>query len=127
MNPVRRKACIMIAVVCVALATSQSQGQAPHVAPQPTAGMGKIEFENDTMTVVSIHMAPHEKTPMHDIASPRLVVWLTDVHLKDTGADGSVSEYRRRAGSVDWITPRRHMGENLSEHDLDFIAIIPKR
>src|SRR5262245_47330919 len=125
MNPVRLKACIVIAVMCLALTASQSQSQAPHVAP--TAGLGSIEFENDAMTVVRIHMAPHEKTPMHDIASPRLVVWLTDVHLKDSGADGRVSEYRRRAGSVDWITPRRHMGENLSEHDLDFIAIIPKQ
>ena len=100
---------------------------AAHVGAQPMPQLGMIEFENDQLTVVRMHMAPHERTPMHDISSPRLVIWLTDAHLKDTGADGSVSEYRRRAGSVDWITPRRHMGENLSEHDLDFIAIIPKR
>ena len=63
---------------------------------------------------------------MHDIPSPRLVIWLTDMHLKDTDPDGRVSEYKRSAGSVEWITPRRHMGENLSDHGLDFLAIIPK-
>jgi hypothetical protein len=71
-------------------------------------------------------MGPHEKTPMHDIVSPRLVVWLTDAHLKDTGTDGSVTEYSRPAGSMDWVTPRRHMGENASDQGLEFLAIIPK-
>jgi hypothetical protein len=63
---------------------------------------------------------------MHDIVSPRLVIWLTDAHLKDTGSDGRVIEYSRTAGSIDWITPRRHMGENLSDRGLYFLAIIPK-
>jgi hypothetical protein len=88
--------------------------------------VGKIEFENESIVVLRMHMAPHEKTPMHDIVRARLVIWLTDAHLKDTGPDGSVSEYNRPAGSIDWITPRRHMGENLSDQGLDFLAIIPK-
>jgi hypothetical protein len=88
--------------------------------------VGEVDFENDAMVVMRVHMAPGEKTPMHDIASPRLVIWLTDAHLKDTGADGKVSEYNRPAGSIDWITPRRHMGENMSDLALDFLAIIPK-
>jgi hypothetical protein len=99
---------------------------AAHVGAQPMPQLGKIEFENDRLTVVRMHMAPHERTPMHDIPSPRLVIWLTDAHLKDTEADGSVSEYERPAGSSDWITPRRHVGENLSDQDLNFLAIIPK-
>jgi hypothetical protein len=97
---------------------------APGFAQTPE--FGRVEFENEAITVVRMHMAPHERTPMHDIASPRLVIWLTDAHLKDTGADGRVSAYNRRAGSIDWITPRRHMGENLSDQGLDFLAIIPR-
>jgi hypothetical protein len=89
-------------------------------------GVGKIEFENESVTVLRIHIAPHEKTPMHDIVSARLVIWLTDAHLKDTGSDGSVGEYNRPAGSIDWIMPRQHLGENLSDQGLDFLAIIPK-
>jgi hypothetical protein len=99
---------------------------AAHANAQPMPELGKIEFENDQLTVVRMHMAPHERTPMHDIPSARLVIWLTDAHLKDTGADGSVSEYKRLAGSSDWVTPRRHVGENLSNQDLDFLAVIPK-
>jgi hypothetical protein len=97
---------------------------APGFAQTPE--FGRVEFENEAITVVRVHMAAHERTPMHDIASARLVIWLTDMHLKDTDPDGRVSEYRRPAGSVEWITPRRHAGENLSDRGLDFLAIIPK-
>jgi hypothetical protein len=88
--------------------------------------MGKVEFENESITVLRMHMAPHEKTPIHDIVSARLVIWLTDAHLNDTGPDGSASEYNRPAGSIDWIMPRRHMGENLSDRRLEFLAVIPR-
>jgi len=88
--------------------------------------VGKVEFENESMIVLRMHMAPHEKTPMHDIVSPRLVIWLTDAHLKDTGPDGRANEYNRTRGAIDWISPRRHMGENLSDRSIDFLAIIPK-
>jgi hypothetical protein len=97
-----------------------------HAGAQPVPEFGKIEFDNDQITVVRIHMAPHERTAMHDIASPRLVIWLTDAHLRDIGADGSVNEYNRPAGFSDWVTPRRHMAENLSDQGLDFLAVIPK-
>jgi len=88
--------------------------------------MGKVEFENESMVVLRVRMSPHEKTPMHDIVSPRLVIWLTDAHMKDTGADGKASEYSRTSGLIEWITPRRHMGENMGDRSIDFLAIIPK-
>jgi hypothetical protein len=85
-----------------------------------------VEFENESILVVRIRMAPHEKTPMHDIASARLVVWLTDVHLRDTHANGSVDDVRRHPGDIDWVGVQRHAGENLSHEPLEFLAIVPK-
>jgi hypothetical protein len=76
--------------------------------------------------VVRVRMAPHEKTPMHDITSARLVVWLTDAHLRDTHPDGSANETHRRAGTIDWVGVQRHAGENLSHDPLEFLAIVPK-
>jgi hypothetical protein len=118
------KAAIFISIVWLTSTAAPSSAQMPTGAP--SLEFGGIEFENDMIAVVRMHMAPHERTPMHDIPSPRLVIWLTDMHLKDTDPDGRVSEYKRPAGSVEWITPRRHMGENLSDHGLDFLAVIPK-
>jgi hypothetical protein len=123
-----RRFCFNIATVCLLFAPSASAtwSQTPHAAGNQLQDMGKVEFENETIIVIRIHMAPREKTPMHDIVSPRLVIWLTDAHLRDTGADGRVTEYSRPAGSVDWVTPRRHIGENVSDQSLDFLAIVPK-
>ena len=99
-----------------------------HGAASPQAGPANavVEFENESIMVVRIRMAPHEKTPMHDIASARLVVWLTAAHLRDTHPDGSANETHRRAGDIDWVGVQRHAGENLSHEPLEFLAIVPK-
>ena len=94
--------------------------------PQPGPANAVVEFENESLIVVRIRMAPGEKTPMHDITSARLVVWLTDVYLRDTHADGSTDDIRRRAGDIDWTPVQRHAGENLAHEPLEFLAIVPK-
>lgn len=103
-------------------ATPSHTGSAPQNGPADVV----VEFENESMIVLRVRMAPHEKTPMHDIASARLVVWLTEVNLRDTHADGSADEIRRHPGDVDWVGIQRHAGENLSHEPLEFIAIVPK-
>ena len=67
----------------------------------PVAGPNEVntEIDNATTTVLRIRLAPHEKTPMHDV-SARLV-WLTDAHLRDTAEDGTTIDYYRTAGAVD--------------------------
>jgi quercetin dioxygenase-like cupin family protein len=96
------------------------------VLPQAGPANAQIELENESMVVVRVRMAPHEKTPMHDISSARLVVWLTDVHLRDAHPDGSADETRRKPGDIDWVPVQRHAGENLSQEPLEFLAIVPK-
>jgi beta-alanine degradation protein BauB len=85
----------------------------------------KVELANDSIVVLRIRLDPHEKTPMHEV-SPRVVVWLTDAHLRDTFADGKTSEIRRGAGTTEWIPAQEHSGENLSDKPIEFIAIVPK-
>ena len=100
--------------------------QTPSAPPPAGPADAKVEFENESIIVVRVRMAPHEKTPMHDITSARLVVWLTDAHLRDTHPDGSANETHRRAGAIDWVDVQRHAGENLSHEPLEFLAIVPK-
>jgi hypothetical protein len=129
---------IFIGCMCLVFASEPSSAQhaspgAHPMPPQsssapPPAGPAdaKVEFENESIVVVRVRMAPHEKTPMHDITSARLVVWLTDAHLRDTHPDGSANETHRRAGAIDWVDVQRHAGENLSHEPLEFLAIVPK-
>ena len=129
MNHALRRTALSIACL-ITLSASQpmSAQHAQHPPAAPAAGPAdaKVELENDAVAVVRIRMAPHEKTPMHDIATARLVVWLTDVHLRDTQGDGTVNEIRRRAGKFEWVPVQRHAGENLSDQPLEFLAIVPK-
>jgi hypothetical protein len=128
---------ICISTACLVLALGPGPGRAQHPGAQSTPSHGAaaprtgptnavVEFENETIVVVRIRMAPHEKTPMHDIASARLVVWLTDAHLRDTHPDGRAEEIRRRAGDIDWVGIQTHAGENLSPEPLEFLAVVPK-
>jgi len=93
----------------------------------PPAGPAEIltEIDNKEMTVLRVRLAPHEKTPMHGV-SARLVVWLTDADLQDTTEDGTTTDYHRMRGAIDWMSPRRHAGENLSDKPIVFLAIVPK-
>ena len=128
---------LWISAACLILGSGSDPGSAQHsgahstpshgaATPQPGLANAVVEFENESIVVVRIRMAPGEKTPMHDITSARLVVWLTDVHLRDTHADGSADDIRRRAGDIDWIPVQRHAGENLAHEPLEFLAIVPK-
>jgi len=129
---------LWISAACLLLAPGSDSGRAQHSGAHSTPSHGAaippagpanavVEFENESIVVVRIRMAPREKTPMHDITSARLVIWLTDAHLRDTHPDGSANETHRRAGEIDWVGVQRHAGENLSHEPLEFLAIVPKR
>jgi hypothetical protein len=85
----------------------------------------RIELDNPSVLVLRIVLGPHEKTGMHDV-SARLVIWLTEAHLRDTKPDGSVRQYDRTAGAVDWVPTQQHAGENLSDQPVEFLAVLPK-
>ena len=85
----------------------------------------KLEFENDAVRVLRILIGPHERIPMHDV-SPRVVIWLTDVHLRDTFPDGKTRQEDRQAGEITWVSREKHAGENLSDKPIEFIAVVLK-
>jgi quercetin dioxygenase-like cupin family protein len=128
---------LWVSAACLVLGSGSDPGSAQHsgahstpsyraAIPQAGPANAVVEFENESIVVVRIRMAPGEKTPMHDITNARLVVWLTDTHLRDTHADGSTDDIRRRAGDIDWVPVQRHAGENLAHEPLEFLAIVPK-
>jgi hypothetical protein len=128
---------LWLSAACLFLAFGSDPGKAQHSGAHSTPSHGAaipqcgpanavVEFENESIVVVRIRMAPGEKTPMHAITRARLVVWLTDVYLRDTHADGSIHDIRRRAGGFDWIPVQQHAGENLAREPLEFLAIVPK-
>ncbi len=109
---------LMACSTVTALAQDHSQAQ--------SAVDSTLLIENEFVQVVRISIPSHGKTPMHDV-SPRVVVWMADAHFVDRYADGTVREEMRKAGDAEWVSARRHAGENLSDQPMDFIAVIVKR
>ena len=126
MKPLLRLIIIAGALIAMFLATvnfAQNAG-ARRAQPQGPAEV-RPEFESDSIIVLRIRMAPHEKTAMHEL-SARLVVWLTDAHLRDTKPDGTATDYRRAAGTTEWVPAQQHAGENLADMPIEFLAVVPK-
>ena len=86
----------------------------------------KVDFENDQVRVVRVHIGPREKTAMHDRRAS-VVVFLTDNHVKFTFPDGKTEEHSdAKAGQARWATPLRYSAENLSDKPLSLIYVEPK-
>src|SRR5215469_1409183 len=108
---------IALSVTAVMAAATEAQERGPvDVA---------MLLENDQVQVLRLHLGAHEKTPMHDVTQ-RVVVWLSDAHFIDTYADGTRREEFRRSGDAEFVSTRRHAGENLSDQPMDFIAVVLK-
>ena len=119
------KAVIRAMVVIVAI-TLQSFSVARKVGAQDPVKVDpkhyKLEFENDQVRVVRVHVGPHEKTLMHDRPAS-VAVFLTDNHVKFTFPDGKTDERSAKAGQARWQTPLTFSGENLSDKPFSLIYV----
>ncbi len=98
----------------------------PHFPPGAGPKDAKLEFQNGLVTVLRIRIQPHEKIPIHDV-TPRVIVYLTDSHVKLIFPNGSVRNENAKAGQAEWFPAQRHGGENLSDRAGEYIAVIPRR
>ena len=114
-----------LAACCISVALAQEHGQEPMPSKGTAPVAAKLISENDYVQIMHISIAAHEVTPMHDV-TPRVVVWLRDAHYIDRYPDGKTLEESRKTGDAEWVSARRHSGENLSEQPMEFIAIVLK-
>ena len=99
--------------------------EASHARPtqqHAAAGPGELVFENRLVRVYRLHLEPHQHIPMHSLGA-RLVIWLTDVHLRDTLSTGKIEEVAQKTGDVTWVPAQRHAGVNLSDGPVAFVAV----
>jgi hypothetical protein len=71
--------------------------------PAGPPGDAEVVLENGSVQVLRIRIAPHEKTPMHDVTQ-RVVVWLADARFVDSFPDGMW--VRRRWILLLWCSSR---------------------
>src|SRR6266851_8216830 len=115
------KSMLVSTLVICSISAALAQDHSP-----PQAAMdAKLMTENELVKVFRISIQPHAKTPMHEV-TPRVVVWLSAAHFVDRYADGRTAEETRKAGDAEWVSARKHSGENLSDRPMEFIAVVLK-
>ena len=104
------------------LAAGESWGQDPvKVDPKHY----RVEFENDRVRVVRVHFDPHYKSAMNS-TPPRVVVVLTDEHVRITYPNGTSAERHLKAGTAFWSEGGQGTPENLSDRPFELLWVVPK-
>jgi quercetin dioxygenase-like cupin family protein len=86
----------------------------------------KVLLENDQVRVLSVHMKPGDKAPMH--SHPHNVAYfLTDARVKITLPNGKTEERNLKAGSSNWSEATTHAAENIGTTELEEIQIELKK
>ena len=86
------------------------------------AASEKVEIENQWVRVLRVTQAPHDKSPMH-VHPASVVVYLTDLHQKITGADGRTHELRKKAWDVAYFDATKQSEENISDKLIEAIVV----
>ena len=118
------------ALVICSIAAALAQEKTPSHGTSCTDGCltavaASVVAENEFVQVLRVLIPAHTRTPMHDV-TPRVVIWLSDAHFVDRYEDGKEIEEMRNAGHAEWVSARRHSGENLSDHPMEFVAVVLK-
>jgi hypothetical protein len=78
--------------------------------------------ENDHVRVLRAKYGPGEKSVMHDHPAA-VAVFLTDVNVKFTSADGTTEKVEQKAGEVRLHPVMRHSPENLGDKPIEVIVV----
>jgi quercetin dioxygenase-like cupin family protein len=85
-------------------------------------GLAKFEFENEQVRLLHASYSPRQKIPMHSHPS-RVVVCITDMHVRTTFANGESQELRCKPGDSRWSEPVTHSVENLEDAPFEVVEI----
>jgi quercetin dioxygenase-like cupin family protein len=112
---------LFLAVVLLFLTAPVAMAQDP-VKVDPNPKHYKVEFENEQVRVLRVHLGPRESSPMHQ-HPPRVSISLTDAHLKITLADGKTEERTATAGAERYQAAIKHAVENLNDKDFEAVEV----
>ena len=73
-----------------------------------------LVFENSTVRVLHVSVAPGQKTVLHEHPDNAVVV-LTDSKMRFTGADGKSQDAELKARDALWSPAGKHFGENIRD------------
>lgn len=85
--------------------------------------VSKTEFENDQILIERTIIPPGFRGEMHTHKAASLEIFITDDHIQETLADGSVKDWRAKAGELACIEPATHAVQNMRTSPTEIISI----
>jgi beta-alanine degradation protein BauB len=82
----------------------------------------QLMFENATVRVLRVTVAPGDKTVMHEHPDNAVVVF-TDTKMRFTGADGKPVDAALKANEAMWSPAGKHAGENTGTGPIEGVII----
>jgi quercetin dioxygenase-like cupin family protein len=86
-----------------------------------------LEFENPQVRVLRVKIEPHGVAAMHEHATDRVTIFLTDQNFQTKDSEGKVATVQHKAGDVAWGTPIKHTEQNLSDEPFEAVTIEVKK
>lgn len=83
----------------------------------------KLEFQNEKVRVVRVHMGPNQGVPLHEHQMNRVVVYLTDQNGSMTTPDGQTTTAQHKAGEFSWGVPVKHKEQNNQSGPFEAIMV----
>jgi quercetin dioxygenase-like cupin family protein len=108
----------------------KSGGTVPESALDPVRVDPKhyrVEFENDQVRVLRARYGPREAGVLHEHILNRVIVLLSEEHMRVTTEDGKSTEALGRSGDVTMGGPARHREENVNLVPFEVAVVELKR
>ncbi len=85
-------------------------------------------IDNDSVRVLSVTYAPHDKSTLHTHAGNRVVILLDAGHLATKYEDGRVDDRPWKAGEARWVPAGpAHIGENTGSNPIRIVEVEMKK
>jgi len=111
---------VIVLALALGLVTASSVAAQDPITSNPK--VYHLVFENDTVRVLHVSVAPGGKTVLHEHPDNAVVV-LTNSKMKFTGEDGKSQEIENKAGDSMWSPAGKHMGENTGTGPIEAIIV----
>ena len=102
----------------LALVSAAAAQDALQVNPEQYAQ----EIDNTWVRVLRMKQAPHAKAGLHQHPAT-VVVYLSDVRERVTGADGKAREIAHKSGDVAYFDAGKHSEENLLDRPVETVVV----
>lgn len=108
----------------------KNQGRSVQTSPLDPVKLApqsyKVLLDNPQTRVLRVHLSGRQKVPPHEHSFNRVIVYLTDHHVRITDDRGKVNDAPGKAGDIVFGLASKHAEENLRDSPVEVLVVESK-